>query len=185
MDSVKGCGTEGKTVLMLAVEAHSLELVTYLCEEARCDINQISDEGNTALHYAAVQFEQGCDISKVHAIWRYLIEKGCRIDIRNNRMNQTPICKLPFGKKLNTILEKAFSKSLQIDNIPEEQIIRVLFNFPDMKIGKQQLEDFKDEMNERQEEWSNDQLAYREFMFLYERYRANQSLRYQEGVSAF
>jgi len=177
----KGCGKEGKTILILAVESLNIDLVKYLVEVAGCPLNETSNEGNTALHYAAVQFDKEVlskvSMGTVHCIWRYLIEKGedCFSAV-NNRKGETPYEKLPFGKDLKQMLQEAFCLKLSIKDMGAVEILKKLrISFPWTAIQlDQKAHDFWDEMQEKEKEkaddWNDKQLAFREFLYLYDRY---------------
>jgi len=159
--TAKGGQSEGKTPIIYAVESTNTDLIKYLLQRTQ-NVNFTTNKGNTALHYAAVLFDdESLDINTVHDNWRLLLKHGAEcFSIPNTRKYQTPLEKLPFYRPLWEMLNKAWESKLDLAVLSDSQLIKLILN-------PAHIDDWLDEMMERPEYWSKDHLAFREFKFLY------------------
>lgn len=82
---------KSNTMLLMAVEKGFLDIVKFLIEDVKVDINYITRGGETALHRACYRNRP--------QIVKYLIKRGANLEQNNQRLKYTPFCRACLGNR--------------------------------------------------------------------------------------
>eukprot|EP00808_Paulinella_micropora_P012196 g54109.t1 len=120
----------GLRPLHYAAEARDLPAVKWLVEHVRVDVDAVTNDGNTALHYAgAVSRDEQVSIQRFNKlpVWDYLVEHGASLEVRNHN-GFSPIGKL-FGPHIGRLQREAKEKKLNLETSSDSIVLHELLNY--------------------------------------------------------